>query len=178
MKNERRRSKSLSRCQHFAIAAERTHCLDSSQKLKRFESQPLYAHSPPPLSLCLSSSPPLVTPQTESFLDGFPKLSGVRREALTQHCPLCMHGSSWVQPRKGLVWGGRRERRKAAALELWLRLYGKSQSQQWPRVSNNFCFLGKSEGGRWIEETDRCGNTERVIVIHLTHRTLFSAHTS
>lgn len=62
---------------------------------------------PPPLSQSLSSFPflPLVTPQTESFLDGFPKLSGVRREALTQHCPLCMHGNSWVQPMKRACLG-------------------------------------------------------------------------
>ena len=39
-------------------------------------------------------------------------------------------------------------------------------------------FPGESEGGRWREETDREGNTERVVVTHLTHRELFSALTS
>lgn len=118
MKNERRHSKSLRCWQHFAKAAKRTNCLGNSGKLKRFESQALDAYSPPPL--CPSSSLPVVSPQTESFLDGFPKLSGVRREALTQHCPLCMHGSSWVQLRKGLVWGG-----KEGKLLPWSRGWGR-----------------------------------------------------
>ena len=51
------------------------HCLDISRKLKTFESQPWTSTSP--------LSPPLVTPHTESFFDGFPELSGVRRERST-----------------------------------------------------------------------------------------------
>lgn len=49
----------IPRCwQHLARAAERTHCLDSSLKLKRFESQCLGAYSSflslfPSLSVCL-----------------------------------------------------------------------------------------------------------------------------
>lgn len=177
MKNERRL-----RCwQHLARAAERTHCLGSSRKTKEiWKSTPgrLQYFSSSSLSLSLSSSPPLVTPQTESFLDGFPKLSGVRREALTQHCPLCMHGSSWVQPRKRAQWGGRREGRKAAALEPWLRqgrLYGKSQGQHWPRVSNNFCFLGRVRGVDGEKRQIEMG-TQRGSLLHTSHRESCSQH--
>lgn len=83
---------------------------------------------------------------------------------------------------KGLFWEGRwggARRRKAAALLPRLRqgkLYGKSESQQWPRVSNNFC--SQSEGGSERQEMDRDGNSERVVFTHFTHRALFSILTS
>lgn len=176
MKNERRHSKSLWFWQYLAKAARRTHCLGSSWKRKRFESQPLdVSTSSASLSLSVSSSPPLVTPQTESFLDGFPKLSGVSREALTQHCPLCMHGSSWVQP--ACLGREEGERRNAAACELWLRPGRLSE----PALTNSIkqlLFPGESAGGRRRAETDRDGNTERVLVTALTHRKPFSALTS
>lgn len=68
-------------------------------------------------------SPPLTSPETESFLDGFPNLSEVRREALTQHCPLCMHGKPCCSReknsfRKGGGGGGGMEMAKAGAT-LW-----------------------------------------------------------
>lgn len=87
-------------------AAERTQCLDSSTKWEFWKSNPSDASSSSSSSLSCSSSPPLVTPQTESFFDSFPKLSGVRREALTQHCPLCMHRDSRLQPMKRACLGG------------------------------------------------------------------------
>lgn len=103
MKNGIRHYKSPRCWQHLA-RGPKGHSLASSQKLKRFQSQPpdVYFSSS---SLSPSSFPPLVTPQTESFLDSFPKLSGVRREVLTQHCPLCMHSNSWVQPMKRACFG-------------------------------------------------------------------------
>lgn len=81
-----------------------------------------------PLFLLLSFShfPSLVLKQ-KAHLKDFPKLFGVRREAVTQHCPLCMHGSSGMQAKKRDCWGGGEEGFAAAALEPWLkqaRLYG------------------------------------------------------
>lgn len=117
------------------------------------------------LSLSVSSSPPRVTPQTESFLDGFPKLSGVRREALTQHCPLCMHGSSWVQP---ACLG--REEGEGEMLQPVSCGWGRvdSQSQLWPRVSNNFCFLGRVQEVEGEQRQIEMG-TQRVSLLHTSH---------
>lgn len=113
----------------------------------------------PLLSLSLSSSPPLIAPRTESFLDGFPKLSGVSSEALIQHCPLCMHGRSWVQSRKRACSG--KESCCLGATTEVARFYCQCQSQHWPRVRDNFCFQSE-EGER--ERRDSDGSTKRMVV--------------
>lgn len=124
----------------------RGRCRDSTEKLEIWKST--LRHTSPSLFLSLSSSPPLITPQEESVLEGFPKLSGVRREALTQHCLLCMHGSSWMQPMKRAYLGRVECCYPGAMAEARWTFWQISESVVTKSIKQ-LLFPGKTEQTRW-----------------------------
>lgn len=68
----------------------------------------------------------------------------------------------------GLFRKGGGRGRNAAACELWLRPGGLSEPALTEGIKQ-LLFPGESAGGRRRAETDRDGNTESVLVTHLTH---------